>query len=39
MRAFIARHRRGAACAPQKFDRGQLDQLEVRETGYGMIGA
>jgi hypothetical protein len=27
------------ACAPQKLDRGQLDQIEVRETGYGMIGA
>ncbi len=26
-------------CAPQKLDRGQLDQLEARETGYGMIGA
>jgi hypothetical protein len=26
-------------CAPQKLDRGQLDQLEAREAGYGMIGA
>jgi hypothetical protein len=26
-------------CAPQKLDRGQLDQIEARETGCGMIGA
>ena len=26
-------------CAPQKLDRGHLDQFEARETGYCMIGA